>query len=78
LISSAVASVMEAEKVFAFADVSGEDGFVHVTESEVGVVAAYLCVEGRVAVDEVEGEGELGGEEVGGGFEVADVQVRGD
>ena len=66
------------EQVFAFADVAGKDRHIHVAEREVGVVAAYLGVEGRVAVGEVEGEAELRSEEAGGGFEVADVEMGGD
>src|SRR5580658_1898878 len=66
------------EQVLALADFFGKERPIHGTQREVGFVAAYLCVEGWVAVDEVEGEAEFGAEEVGGGFEVADVEVCGD
>lgn len=66
------------EQAFAWADVFGKEGLIHGAEGQVGLIAADLSVEGRVAVDEVHGEAELRGEEVGGGFQIAHIQVCGD
>ena len=66
------------EQALPLANVFDEEMLIHGTQRKPGVVAAHLPVERRIAIDEVDGEAEFRGEEVGGCFEVANVEVRGD
>jgi len=67
LISSAVASVIEAEKqALAVADVFFEEGIIHLTQGKPRVVATHLSVKRGIAIDKIDGEAEFRSEEVGG------------
>ncbi len=50
---------------------------IHGSQRQQGVVAADLPVERRIAVDKIDGEAELRGEELDGCYEVTNVKVRG-
>src|ERR1700730_3130410 len=64
------------QQVLAFPECLVEYGVIDMPEVEQRRVAADLCVEWRIPVEEIDGEAELAGEEGARSSDVADEQLR--
>ena len=66
------------KQMLALPDIANEYGFVHHPQSKPGLVACYLPVEWRIAIDEIDREAELMGIEITGCLDVGNKQLCGD
>ncbi len=64
------------QQVFAPPDIAGEHRLIDAPQCQPGVVAPHLPVEGRLAIDEIDRETELFGEEIARRLDVGDEQLR--
>jgi hypothetical protein len=66
------------EQIFFFSNALDEDGLIHMTQRQEGLIPAHLRVERRVPVDEVDGETELLRVEAGGDADIVHKELCSD